>query len=120
MQYNIDASFNNMSIQEPVYYDVVGIEPEGHPLLDDYHDVDYYNILLNPQQHAQEIRRAIHLSQKRICNAPPWYSDLPWGEMDDISFEELIIYFPNHVVRWPFLALGLRKLGWDRLFFRTA
>lgn len=120
MQYNIDASFNNMSMKEPVYYDVVGMEPEGHPLLDDYHDVDYHNILLNPQQHAQEIERAIQLSQKRICNAPPWYSDLPWDEMDDISFEELIIYFPNHVVRWPFLALGLRKLGWDRLFFRTA
>lgn len=40
--------------------------------------------------------------------------------MEDISFEEVITYFLNHVMRWLYLALGLRKLGWDRLFYQTA
>ncbi|KAI9688083.1 MAG: hypothetical protein M1822_001589 [Bathelium mastoideum] len=38
----------------------------------------------------------------------------PWGEMSDISIEELLLWFPNHVLNWPGLALLVESKGWDQ------
>jgi hypothetical protein len=65
------------------------------------------------------MQRGLLLSRKPIGNAPPWTKDLPWDDMDGITLEEFIVYFPNHVARWPGLALWLRHQSWDRLFYRT-
>ncbi|KAL5400113.1 hypothetical protein PMIN04_000309 [Paraphaeosphaeria minitans] len=78
----------------------------------------------NPEQHAKELARAEALSYKPIPNVPPAYTDLPLEELLDLShmitIEELLVYFPNHVARWPGLAATLRWTNLDRLFYRAA
>lgn len=71
-------------------------------------------------EYERETERARNLSMKVIKNAPSWRKDLPWTDMRGITLEELIIYFPNHVARWPGFAAYLRSQTWDRLFYRTA
>lgn len=118
----ITVPFKNLNLnnqRQPLYYDVQGKEPEGHPI-EQTENVDMSNLELHPEQWEQEFQRAKALSQKPIGDAPPYYFNLPWDEMHDITIEEMIVYFPNHVLRWPGLALLLRKQGWDRLFQRTA
>ncbi|KAF2245440.1 hypothetical protein BU26DRAFT_578202 [Trematosphaeria pertusa] len=100
-----------------LYEDVSGEISPGHSELTER---DPYNNPRGPIEHAQEMERGVALSRHPITNAPPWYKDLPWDQMHKITFEEFIAYFPNHVVRWPGLALYLRQQNWDRLFYRTA
>ena len=114
----LTSTYSNIPY-EPLYFDVQGSQPEGHLPLDYHRDIDYHNVPLPPDQHALELSRALEKSKKIVYNAPSWWSDLPWDLMEEITYEELIIYFPNHVARWPFLALGLRMQNWDRLFYRT-
>ena len=38
----------------------------------------------------------------------------PWDEMGDITIEELLLWFPNHVLNWPGLALLVETKGWDQ------
>ena len=56
---------------------------------------------------------------RNVTNAPPASTDLPYDEITDITLEELVIYFPNHVRRWPGLALLHRQYGWDFMFAKT-
>ncbi|PSN70836.1 hypothetical protein BS50DRAFT_630903 [Corynespora cassiicola Philippines] len=103
-----------------LYQDVVGPWPEGHPSFDER---DLENIpIMSKQQFEAELERARELSKHGIPSAPPAHRPLPWEDLIsmNITMEELIIYFPNHVLKNPTLALYLRQLGWDRLFFRTA
>ncbi|ORY07375.1 hypothetical protein BCR34DRAFT_590288 [Clohesyomyces aquaticus] len=114
----ISVNLQNIRISDPakpLYEDVNGNVPAGHDLLD---DVDMGDQFL-PDAHEQETHRAYQLSKKPIANAPPYGTEPPWEEMGDITIEELIIYFPNHVLRWPALALILRLYKWDQLFHRT-
>jgi len=101
----------------PLYHDVEGRIPAGHEALTEQ---DAYNVPYGPLEHEREMQRGLQLSRMPIANAPPWTKDLPWDDMDGITLEEFIIYFPNHVARWPGLALWLRHQSWDRLFYRTA
>ena len=100
-----------------VYQDVQGHIPQGHLYLEDF---DRYNCELAPDQRKKEFERAEKLSKKPVPNAPSYFTDLPWNEMADITMEELIIYFPNHVLNWPCLALLLRLTAWNQLFHRVA
>jgi hypothetical protein len=108
---------DQLSQRAPLYHDVVGPLPAGHGVLT---EGDIHNIPYGPREHEQEMQRGLQLSRKPIFNAPPWTKKLPWDEMEGITLEEFIIYFPNHIVRWPGLALWLRHQSWDRLFYRTA
>lgn len=112
--------------QKPLYQDVgddgkAGVIYEPHPpqLEPDPHLGPYW-----PDEHAKELARAEALSYKPILDAPPAYMDLPWKELLDprhmITLEEFLVYFPNHVARWPGLAAALRWSNLDRLFYRAA
>ena len=69
----------------------------------------------------RELQRAHQLSYKPIMNAPPSYLDLPWNKISNsATIEEMLVYFPNHVARWPGLAVALRWTNWDRVFYRAA
>ncbi|KAJ4354315.1 uncharacterized protein N0V89_006050 [Didymosphaeria variabile] len=76
-----------------------------------------------PSDHAEESTRAEALSYKPILDAPPAYMDLPWKELlhpqHMITIEEFLVYFPNHVARWPGLAAALRWSNLNRLFYRA-
>jgi hypothetical protein len=111
-----DAEY--LSQRASLYVDVEGQIPPGHKPLT---EVDDYNVPLFPTRWRQEIARAWDRSMKPIGNAPPWQKDLPWDELikNDITIEEMIVYFPNHVAKWPGLALWLRHQAWDRLYYRT-
>ncbi|KAF2109884.1 hypothetical protein BDV96DRAFT_227733 [Lophiotrema nucula] len=114
---DLDALHLTQSQEQRLYIDVLGSEPPGHSPMD---DIDVYNTPLHPNHFQAEAARATGLSKKSILNAPPANTMLPFEEMMDATLEEFIIYFPNHVLRWPGLALGLRHSGWDRLFHRVA
>lgn len=77
-----------------------------------------------PDEYTKEFDRAKALSYKPIPDAPPAYKDLPWKDLLDpthrITIEEFLVYFPNHVARWPGLAANLRWTNLDRLFYRAA
>ncbi|KAF2870894.1 hypothetical protein BDV95DRAFT_70784 [Massariosphaeria phaeospora] len=118
---HISATVQDMEYYAPrfLYEDVHGVDPEFHTPLH-MHDVDLHNTEpLSRTLYDFEVQRAKSLRRKPIFNAPSHYDDLPWAEMSDIRIEELLIYFPNHVLHWPGLALGFRKQNWDRLFFRA-
>ena len=102
-----------------MYEDVKSnVFPEGQPqqLESDPHCGPFYT----EEDAGRASLRAQQLANKAIGNAPSWEKELPWTELTDCTLEELIIYFPNHVARWPGLALYLLSKNWDRLFYRTA
>lgn len=69
----------------------------------------------------RELQRAYKLSLKPIKDAPPSTLDLPWDKISNhATIEEMLVYFPNHVARWPGLAVALRWTNWERLFYRAA
>lgn len=55
-----------------------------------------------------------------IAEAVPANTELPYAEMTDISLEELVMFFPNHVRLWPGLALLHRHWGGEDLYVKTA
>ncbi|KAL1599814.1 hypothetical protein SLS60_007619 [Paraconiothyrium brasiliense] len=87
-------------------------------------ELDPYSGPYWPSDHAKELARAEALSYKPILDAPPAYMDLPWKELLHpqhlITIEEFLVYFPNHVARWPGLAAALRWSNLNRLFYRAA
>jgi hypothetical protein len=112
--------------RKPLYKDVgddgnSGVLYGGHP---SHLEPDTYLGPYWPAKHTKELARAETLSYKPIQDAPPAYMDLPWKELLDpkhmITIEELLVYFPNHVARWPGLAAALRWSNLDRLFYRAA
>ena len=44
-------------------------------------------------------------ARRYIANAPAFDTALPWNLLADATFEELVIYYPNHVLNHPGLAL---------------
>ncbi|KAF2658234.1 hypothetical protein K491DRAFT_756313 [Lophiostoma macrostomum CBS 122681] len=105
--------------REVLYTDVRGPTPDGHPPLGEI-DMEDESVVLPYPEYQSEFNRAGERSKQPIGNAPPYFLDLPWDIMENISLEELVVYFPNHVLCWPGLALILRVAGWDMLFNRTA
>lgn len=101
----------------PLFNDLKGHIPAGHYALMPY---ERFDTPLTHEEISQETEKALQLSKKRVCNAPHWDRDLPWDEMGDISPEELVMYFPNHVLRWPFLAVYVLKAHWDDQFQRIS
>jgi hypothetical protein len=101
----------------PLFNDLKGRVPEGHYELNPY---ERFDTLLTQRDFTQETQKAMQLSRRSICNAPHWDKVLPWDDMDDITPEELIMYFPNHVMRWPFLAIYVLQAYWDNHFQRTS
>ncbi|KAH7128764.1 hypothetical protein B0J11DRAFT_604192 [Dendryphion nanum] len=102
-----------------LFYDVRSDKkPSGQEGFD--YKLSTYEPSYDTLTYYQEWHRAEELSGKPVANAPPYHTDLPWDEMEDITIEELIVYFPNHMMRWPGLAYMLRNVGWDRLFERVA
>ncbi|KAF2010319.1 hypothetical protein BU24DRAFT_454714 [Aaosphaeria arxii CBS 175.79] len=83
---------------------------------------DLPNDYMDEEERHEELVRAQQLSFRRILNAPPYDVDLPWDDIlkYNCSLEELVLFFPNHVLQWPVLALTLRMAGWDRMFARCA
>jgi hypothetical protein len=49
-----------------------------------------------------------------VPDVPPRDALLPTELMTDITLEELIVYFPSHVLCWPGLALLLRRTKWNQ------
>jgi hypothetical protein len=98
---------------QPAYVDVVGQLPIDHPNICEVEMFDSHPANL-------EIEKGKALADRGVLDAPPYWMDLPWEDMNDISVEEFIIIFPNHIMRWPGLALALRVERWDQLFHRTA
>ncbi|CAI6330537.1 unnamed protein product [Periconia digitata] len=98
-----------------LYHDVEGNIPVGHKAFNER------DPMIGPwraSHHQQLIEEAQKKSLKPITHAPKWFDEIPWDNIEGISIEEFIIYFPNHAVRWPGIALYIRHLGWDRLFYR--
>lgn len=55
-----------------------------------------------------------------VPDAPPHDAPPPPTElMTDITLEELVVYFPSHVLCWPGLALLLLRTKWNQLFARV-
>ncbi|KAF2747890.1 hypothetical protein M011DRAFT_458293 [Sporormia fimetaria CBS 119925] len=83
---------------------------EDHLLLGNHYDIE------------AERRRQIQNRDHNITRALPYYVDLPWREMLDngIQIEELIMYFPNHALRWPGLAFAVRDTNWHYLYHCVA
>jgi hypothetical protein len=57
---------------------------------------------------------------RRVPGAPGAETDLPWNDLADCTLEELITYYPEHVLNWPGLALlynhykhRMAGIGWD-------
>ncbi|KAF2004657.1 hypothetical protein P154DRAFT_571867 [Amniculicola lignicola CBS 123094] len=101
----------------PLYQDVVGMPPPNQHFIS---DILMDENLFRQSEIEQEFARAVALSKKQIGNAPRFERQLPEDLMKDITLEEAIVYFPNHVLKWPGLALSLRMNGWDQTFHRVA
>ncbi|PVI01894.1 hypothetical protein DM02DRAFT_627223 [Periconia macrospinosa] len=101
----------------PLYYDIEGAVPVGHKYLN---EIDHEIGPWFPREKDFRVKEAIKKSARPIMNAPMWVEDLPWDEIDGISIEEFILYFPNHATKWPGIALYIRCQNWDRLFYRIA
>jgi hypothetical protein len=104
-------------LPSPLFQDLRGNVPEGHFPLQPY---EKFDTPLSSEGLSWERSLAEQQAKKRICNAPHWDRDLPWDQMGDITREELIMYFPNHVLHWPILALWVVKGYWDDLFQRMS
>ena len=48
---------------------------------------------------------------RNIEGAPPFDTDLPYECMQRITSEELITFYPNHVLRWPAIAARVSEDG---------
>ncbi|KAF2279285.1 uncharacterized protein EI97DRAFT_171580 [Westerdykella ornata] len=110
------ASTSHAAEQElrPLFQDVKGIIPSTHP-------VEWggdYNVMLHPSAYEAEVERAKALSQQDLMAPHPFHHEPLWEEMQDATLEVWIIYLPDHVLRWPGLALYLRMSNWDNLFSR--
>jgi hypothetical protein len=100
-----------------LWQDVSGEVPEEQFEVRDSEMQDHY---VFAEDWVKETEHAKTLCMSNISNAPRVAMELPWDELEDITLLELIVYFPNHVTRWPVLALMLRASGWDKLFTRVA
>jgi hypothetical protein len=90
-------------------------------------------LLVQPQAIAPQVSqtpphvapRASTKDTKYIASAPAYDTALPWDLLADCTLEELLIYYPNHVLNWPGLALlfthyGHRIVGQDWSHTATA
>ena len=55
-----------------------------------------------------------HCDINYIRQSPRAQKHPPWAQMSDISIPELLLWFPNHVLNWPGLALLIESKGWDQ------
>ncbi|QDS72382.1 hypothetical protein FKW77_008477 [Venturia effusa] len=86
-----------------------GQRPNDHDLLLPYTtDLSYENNSQWPDLSAGLERRhnddAI-AAPERIPGAPPFETSLPIQELSDCTMEELLVYYPEHVLHWPGLAI---------------
>lgn len=54
----------------------------------------------------------VYIYTGTIPDAPPPNTELPYELLSQITDEELIAFYPNHVLFWPALAVRLIEAGW--------